>query len=147
MKASQESIANSAIKLFLHEQYKGNMSNGFMKIAKKVECLLCKAILTNKRYLKDHVKRIHQPAKNKTVVQCDKCDKTFYTLQTIRMHLKWIHEKRKEVECHICKVILTNDLGLKNHIRRNHLLNENETRVQCEICEKTFISSNTKVSH
>ena len=93
----------------------------------KIECSICKAILTNENGLKDHIRRIHEISSKKISVQCEKCDKTFYTQQTLRMHLKWIHENREQVECHLCKAVLTNEKGLKNHIKNQHIKNENES--------------------
>ena len=113
----------------------------------KIECSICKAILTNEWNLRDHIRRIHQPNNKKISVQCEKCDKTFYTKQTLRIHLKWIHEKREKVECHLCKAILTNEIGLKRHVRRNHKVTENKTLFPCDKCEKTFQEPRTLTAH
>ena len=58
------------------------------------------------------------------------CDKILSSQKSVKTHIKWSHEKRKENKCNFCGKCLCSLKSLKNHINVFHGPNE----FRCENC-------------
>ena len=106
--------------------------------AEKVKCDQCQKELKNELSLIGHIKHTHPNTNN--LFQCDACDKTYTTMQSLTFHKKSVHEKKFYVKCDFCDLEICNGSALKVHIRNQHKGEIPKTRkrrkVECNLCHK-----------
>ena len=68
-----------------------------------------------------HVKHVHEGVK----IPCDQCDKTYSTNQSLKNHIRTVHEGRRDWKCVLCEKEFAHSKDLKSHIKKVH---ESETR-------------------
>lgn len=56
------------------------------------ECYCCEKIFGLKRYLVNHVKRVHENKKPSNFYECNSCEKIFNRKSNIEKHVKTAHE-------------------------------------------------------
>ena len=75
-------------------------------------------------------------------MNCSKCDKTFVSETTLKVHIKMVHDKIKDQQCEHClNVFLT-----KSELKR-HMITHSDRRIKCSKCENTFASKETLKIH
>jgi hypothetical protein len=102
-------------------------------LAQKVECLVCKKMIS-KRHLTAHHKRNHDVNARKLI--CDFCGKRQFNKQDMASHMEMNHTTREAISCPYCE--FTSDLQkyIKDHIRARHL----NKGIVCEICGQTVVN-------
>ena len=74
---------------------------------------------------------------------CDKCDKRFAGINTLRIHIEQEHEK-KEYKCKECEEIFKKYTQLKQHVI---LVHNTDKKYNCEHCGKRFNDTGNLKSH
>ena len=64
--------------------------------------------------------------------KCDFCDKTFRKKDSLKRHIKIVHEGVKNHKCDMCEKSFFTSSFLESHKTNFHLKNK------CDICEKGF---------
>ena len=77
-------------------------------------------------------------------IQCDKCDKSFHTLQQLRCHIVQIHEPGKKLKCDLCDFTSAIKGSLKKHIDFVHKKIKNYS---CDKCGKKFFETRELTRH
>ncbi|XP_065085408.1 transcription factor grauzone-like [Ochlerotatus camptorhynchus] len=137
-----------------------------------VKCEVCGKCFGHKRFLKNHVKTVHQKP---TDFICEICSKGFYLRSTFLTHRKkheltteqqrkqcpicnkwlrqtsyWRHVRRheeegKEYKCEVCAHVSINMMALKVHMNRKHV--PDRKRHVCELCGKEYSRPTTLREH
>eukprot|EP01083_Nonionella_stella_P158271 514929_1 len=81
--------------------------------------------------------------KKKKLLQCLKCEKTFYFITDYDKHLINVHNYRP-YRCTQCSKTFKRKFNLNNHIRRVH---NKERRFECNVCGKKFFGKNDWKKH
>ena len=66
---------------------------------------------------------------------CDICNKTLKTIQTLRLHKKYVHDKKRNFECEICKKLSSTR---RNHLEHIKVVHDRIKDFECSICGKRF---------
>ena len=132
---------------------------------KAVECLTCKKTFYNKTNLKRH-ENIH--VENPPDFHCDICDKKFSRKDNLFQHRERVHKlfninidamkpesQQSSFQCKMCSADFgPNQDALVNHIlnkvcqKRGDFLEVNEEgRIECNICDKTYTEMNSLKKH
>ena len=77
-------------------------------------------------------KKVHEGPK---VFKCDKCDKSYNHLSTLRDHIERVHEGIKKHKCIKCNYACSRASLLKKHIETVH---DGIKKHKCDHCEKSF---------
>ena len=80
-----------------------------------IKCGTCGVSLKNNKTLKQHVQNVH--CKQKPVIKCLQCVKTFTTECSLVSHVEFTH---KVVECDICHKKFKNSNSLRTHRHSFH---------------------------
>ena len=124
-------------------------------------CQLCYIVYKEARFLQKHKKKIHAneiEAFNMDLSQenmehlCTKCNKTFYSQNTLDHHIHRKHSKGNtatgQFPCQLCHVSYNWNGTLKKHIETKHNddmhlleqgMDESLLKHSCETCDKRFI--------
>jgi len=107
------------------------------KHSQKVECKICNVELKIWS-LSNHMNSIHG---NKGSFQCKICDKSFKYNQNLTRHEK-IHDKK--FECIICDKKFAHEREVKRHQKHFH---ENLKKATCDVCGKMFADKANLTQH
>jgi len=134
-------------------------------VEKPVECLTCNKTFSNLANLKRHEK-IH--VEISPDIQCDICCKNFSRKDNLFQHRERVHKlfnintdamkpesEQTSYQCKMCDADFgPNQDALVNHIldkvckKRNDFLEVNEEgRIECNVCDKTYIEMNSLRKH
>ena len=69
-----------------------------------------------------------------SLLQCNHCGKFFSQKDQLNLHIKAVHEGRKDYKCHICGKSFSHPVNVTNHIRAVH----EDRRHNCDNCEKSY---------
>ena len=88
-------------------------------------------MLENNRNLKIELECESQinSTKHSTNSRCNICDKTFLSICSLQIHLKYSHKTPKENGCSACYKTFMLDNDLERHIK---IIHENYTAYKCE---------------
>ena len=89
-------------------------------------CHLCQKTFKSVRYLKIHVRNIHQKVPQ---YKCDQCQLTFRTEAKLKSH-----RKDHNIVCDICQKPFQNRDSLKSHIRKSHKKIKSKKVWSCPVC-------------
>lgn len=92
-------------------------------------CSFCKKFFLKEHY-QDHIKQKHKR------IQCDTCEKVFFSIRSFRQHRKWHGSTR--YSCDLCNYKSVCKYRLEMHIVAVHL--RRPPRSKCEHCGKMIIS-------
>lgn len=107
---------------------------------KRYTCEICKLPFSSARYVKMHVKTVHQGQKP---FKCSYCDKAFTSSQHLKSHNNAMHSSNKKIySCSKCENNFLWKSALLEHLKRH----ENKTH-QCYLCHKTFFTNEEKCKH
>ena len=84
---------------------------------------------------KDHNNAIHD---EKKVVSCDICGKTFSRPDSLKIHIRAVHEEIKNLKnhkCESCDKCFSTLSKLLSHIK---VIHEGIKEHKCELCEREF---------
>ncbi len=107
---------------------------------KDFECGQCGTLFCTKSALIRHLKNQHSDKKleAKERIKCDKCDKTYARIDSLRIHVRENHGEHK---CKICGQVFEAIVELNIHCKK-HLKTKprprKQSRFQCDSCDKTF---------
>ena len=109
------------------------------------QCPNCSKVFINKKQLSTYFRQAHGA--------CQKCDKTFGSLDVLQKHIEWHTKKyrkycRKKVKCKYCDKSFTSPYMLQ-HVKNVH---ENPKRAnldheECPECGKLFVDNQQLLSH
>ena len=101
-------------------------------------CDQCSRKFKNPWALEDHIK-LHTVKKVHIRVQCDFCEKSFISEESMRKHKQYIH---RNVECDICHVKVA-----YRFFRMHRLRHIDGKELKCEICYKAFTRKDRLIKH
>lgn len=94
------------------------------------KCPKCPKVFWDKRYVKAHIKSVHEGT---TEFPCSICGKIFVRNNDLKRHIKCIHEKIK-YSCDRCEKSYSDQSALRKHIDRVH----GGQIYKCDSCYKVF---------
>ena len=113
---------------------------------KLLTCALCPKTFSATRWLKEHVREIHQAIRYK----CNLCDKSFRNKCHLETHLR-THSGEKPYACEFCSKKFSARNYLKTHMA-THKNKPSEKSFVCKLCDKSFfylpnLYDHTRVKH
>ena len=115
------------------------------------KCEYCGKVLTRKRAMRLHVKRVHLKIKdemkvekqsNENDIKCNRCDKVLNRNCDLKLHIKRVHLKIKDHVCGDCTKLFTTINELNTH----RIVHE-ERKFPCSICGLKIRSKVSLVNH
>lgn len=103
------------------------------------KCDICQKGFANKKYLSNHIKKIHEL---QNVVVCAVCGKSLAGPSSLRDHMN-SHEGIKPYECSYCSKRFVKKNSLKCHL----MIHTGEKPFVCEICGKSYNQSHCLKTH
>lgn len=104
---------------------------------KKIKCTQegCKATFTRKEALQEHINCVH----NKSEFKCtfEGCDMSFKSPSGLKNHVNSQHNKVR-YNCSQCEASFSQNVRLREHVKRVHQENAHEAQHKCSFCNKTF---------
>ena len=94
-------------------------------------CDQCGKTFSSGKYLKTHIKTVHEGIKDK---KCHLCDKVYGFAGDLFMHIKKVHDGVRHT-CHICNKQFGDAKTVKQHIEVVH---EGQKNHKCSTCGKCF---------
>ncbi|TPP57606.1 hypothetical protein FGIG_05320 [Fasciola gigantica] len=119
------------------ETHDSNFGSG----EKEYSCDRCSKSFTTKKYLRSHLKTIHESPR---LFICPLCGKQLAREKGLNQHVRTIHEGNWSVFCSICGKGFINRCRLKKHCVNVH---ERSSRFPCTICDKGFTSDAYRQHH
>ena len=112
----------------------------------KYRCDICFSDFPNREDLTAHKTKAHPKRAEK--LTCDKCGKQFDMRYQLKKHIKVVHDKIRDQQCHLCeKNFKTKDV-LREHISSVHY----GTKHICDLCGRSYnrrsdLTVHVKVRH
>ena len=100
------------------------------------KCGLCVKTFLTKRLLKIHIQNFHDLGQ-KNKITCEYCKKVFIRYNSIRRHIRDVHEKKRDHKCYICHKTFQRHVQLTTHIELIHNLESSKNFI-CENCGNAF---------
>ena len=97
------------------------------------KCPYCEKIFKHQQNFREHVLSKHENKKN---FHCDKCEKSFGTINTLKTHKLNVHTR---VPCEQCGKEIHSSFGLKRHKALVHGIKPEDVH-QCNLCPLFFNS-------
>ena len=116
---------------------------------KRYKCELCEDAFADRTSLKTHERNKHEKFETFDF-KCDKCNKVFKTEEGVKIHLKLVHDGKKNEEnmynkvgtfdgqfhrCDLCNKEFSHQASLSMHVQ---LVHEKRKDHKCHLCEKAF---------
>ena len=101
------------------------------KSQKKIKCLSCEKLYSNKAAMERHYRFVHKGIKDK--YDCQLCEYQATASNALQIHLKSIHEGLR-YPCNQCDYQATQESNLRTHIKVKH----EGIQFVCNLCEKQF---------
>lgn len=89
-----------------------------------------------------HRAKNHNLAHNYKIHNCDKCDKSFFSVSELKLHQQR-HSSTKDFKCSECD----KEFSVKGNLRIHMRTHAKEKLYKCDICENTFSHPYSLVSH
>ena len=109
------------------------------KVQKSFLCELCNKKFGLYKSLRNHFRHFHLGFGHK----CQHCQKSFTSIQTLKVHVNSVHLKINKYKCDICDYRCNQISNLKQHQRNRHyqrLEKGSNSELQCVECGKSFKS-------
>ncbi|KAF5295437.1 hypothetical protein FQA39_LY13098 [Lamprigera yunnana] len=104
-----------------------------IEIENKFTCNICNKNFSCKQNFEIHQKAVHE---NQRPYQCDKCEKTFPYINSLKCHMLQHSEKNEKLYiCEVCKKVFNHPSSLVYHREAEH---NNGRKCVCNICNKSF---------
>ena len=79
-----------------------------------------------------------------TIFQCDQCSETFTTEENLNVHVVYGHSEKNTSECDTCSKAFQTPEHLEVHIKFNH---SKDRLIKCDLCTETFRSEEDITNH
>lgn len=89
-----------------------------------------------------HRAKNHNLAHNYKIHNCDKCEKSFFSISELKLHQQR-HSSTKDFKCSECE----KEFSVKGNLRIHMRTHAKEKLYKCDICENTFSHPYSLVSH
>ena len=102
----------------------------------KLECSMCNSIFTSTKSLSFHIGKYHDSIGleyEKTVFECDICEKRFMLSYRLRIHFQSAHTRLRKFKCEHCEKQFRAEADVRKHISRLHKKSE-DSKVKCPLC-------------
>ena len=114
-------------------------------------CDLCGKECENHIELRKHKKKVHLVVSLKKPrivekIQCPQCDKKLSGKTALNLHIRTIHEKRRDFICDECGKCFTQRVALQVHIKGMHS-EEKKAGYACPKCDKVWTSERGRQLH
>ena len=111
------------------------------------KCELCNDWLSSKSSLKRHMQLRH-PKEEIIRSNCNFCDKTFARIQGLKIHIKSVHEKKRDLQCPHCPKRFSSSSDLSQHKKVVHReVRLREGYYKCQKCPKTYLRKASLNNH
>merc|ERR1712106_20977 len=97
-----------------------------------------------KEHLTRHIKDIHEENDVGYVHQCEKCPSNFKKEDSLKLHVRFVHENEKNFFCETCAKSFPRKASLDRHIADVH---EQSGSHVCSFCGKKFYKFHAKKIH
>ncbi|GJQ80881.1 hypothetical protein Trydic_g14139 [Trypoxylus dichotomus] len=103
------------------------------KITSKIKCQPCRKTFVSEYNYKNHIKTVHE---NEKSFKCDRCDKTYRYVTSLKSHMLIEHGSRahKTYECDVCLKIFSQ----KGHWTAHKRIHTGERPYGCDHCNRRF---------
>lgn len=108
----------------------------------KWQCWYCGERFYASSFMNFHIQTKHFPDKSKTF-QCDKCEKSFCTRHTMKLHYR-SHTGERPYSCELCGKTFPQNNTFQRHMKSAHI---NARSFKCSHCPKTFNLKSTVRQH
>ena len=99
-------------------------------------CTYCGYKTASKKYLREHISRVHEPKKHRPkTFMCEQCTFATATKCVLTNHIKVVHEKLKPHKCSMCPYETSQKYHLNEHVRAIHT---KEKPFKCDHCSYEF---------
>lgn len=135
------------IRVFHEEQDELRKPHKPYKIRTKL-CDICGQPFETESALTIHRKDAHnlEPVSHKAKrLPCPHCDKTICGKNGLRVHIKTVHEKRRDFMCNQCGRCFTQLISLQAHVKHIHF--GVERSFPCKHCSKIFTNPRSRQLH
>ena len=116
-----------------------NKQENFGQDFEGCSCLKCDIVFSNRRNLRKHIRRVHEPIE---MHQCKLCDLKVTTERSLKKHILTIHEGKSPFECNQCDAKYRTRTTLYKHIREIH-----EKTFKCLTCFMRFSEASLLKNH
>ncbi len=145
------------------DSLQSHIDSSHMGIKKEFKCRMCGQCFTHENSLKLHYKSVHFGAKfecdqceksyrrqdelvkHKEIVHlglkrhsCEKCDQKFTTKASLKLHIRWVHDKIK-FECQLCDKVCRREFELARHMKNVHKMKAKTVKPLKEEEEETSV--------
>ena len=86
---------------------------------KGFECPFCNKILNSSVSRNGHIRSIHG-GKKPEPMKCSQCDKIYSSINSLTIHMRAVHEKKRPFACHLCDLSFGQSGNLKTHLKGKH---------------------------
>lgn len=111
-------------------------------------CDICGDPFSTEAALTTHRKDAHglEPVTHRAKrLPCPHCDKTICGKNGLRVHIKTVHEKRKDFMCNQCGRCFTQLISLQSHVKHIHF--GLERAFPCKVCSQVFSNPRSRQLH
>ena len=98
-------------------------------------CEICSKTFGRKEHLTRHFKDIHEEPEEGSLHQCGQCASSFKKEQSLKLHIRFVHENERNFVCDTCAKAFSQKASLDRHIADVH---EQSGSNACQFCEKRF---------
>ena len=102
-----------------HFLAKNSGKRGPYKKSKKIDY----EISQKEEHKKSGKPKKYKKSSHETVNECNNCDKTFRSLSLLKIHVRAVHEGKKDYKCEHCENSFSRPSTLYNHIKNIHKQN------------------------
>ncbi|XP_021959676.1 gastrula zinc finger protein XlCGF8.2DB-like [Folsomia candida] len=112
---------------------------------KTYNCSTCGKSFAHRGHIKSH-ERTHLENSTKRVLKCHLCQQTFSRKDSLKHHVRVVHENQRNFPCTVCDMRFSYLTGLKRHMEARHGTNKERIH-SCDKCEYRSHSKHNLANH